>query len=266
MSELVIAVEKLEKKVKEVSKAREAKLQKASAKDRLSLAFQLRMMDDEVLQLTRLLAVRSLQLQMEYIYNTLEGEALGVVEEPNAPGYLQRQGSTEELLLLTAEFELLDEQLRTLIKSLVQSPAVLIQDNVLQNLVDEIEDLRKRLGIHPDVVLGDSRLTWRKLNLQIESAIETIKEGVNFLIRGVRLMGTDLVYASRLFSKAALGMFIPKRLERSFRWNVETKRGCSGQTNSEGRFGVYSFRSDSDLSFNARWTCPCFWIYSKVLS
>lgn len=39
------------------SKARESKLRKADLKERLRLAFQLKIMDDEVLQLTRLLAV-----------------------------------------------------------------------------------------------------------------------------------------------------------------------------------------------------------------
>lgn len=205
MSQLVIEVETLEKKVKDASKARETKLQKAQAKDRLSLSFQLKMMDDEVLQLTRLLAVRSLQLQMEYIYQTLEEEALDIIENPTSPGYLRRQGSTEELLLLTAEFAILDDQLRALMKRLTHSPAILVQETILQNLVDEIEDLRRRLGINSDVVFGDSSLTWRKVNLQVERALETIQEGINFIIRGVRLLGTDLLYASRLFSKAALG-------------------------------------------------------------
>ena len=104
MSQLVIKVEKLEKQVKETSKVRESKLQRSSAKDRLSLAFQLKIMDDEVLQLSRLLAVRSLQLQLEYIYQTLEEEALDIVEDPTSCGLINRQGSTEELPLLTAEF------------------------------------------------------------------------------------------------------------------------------------------------------------------
>ena len=207
MTQLVLEVEKLEKRVKEASKAREAKLQKSSAKDRLSLAFQLKIMDDEVLQLSRLLALRSLQLQMEYVYQTLEEEALDVVEDRSSLGaFIRRQGSTEELLLLTAEFALLDDQLKTLMKRLTQSPTVLVRDTILQNLVDDVEDLRSRLGINPDVVFGDSRLTWTKVNLQVEEALETIQEGINFLIRGVRLMGTDMIYASRLFSKAALGL------------------------------------------------------------
>eukprot|EP00210_Caulerpa_lentillifera_P006373 g6088.t1 len=205
MSQLVILVEKLEKKLKDASKAREAKLQKAGANDRLSLAFQMKMMDDEVLQITRLLAVRSLQLQMEYIYRTLEEEALEISEDPKSPGYISRQGSTEELSLLTAEFSLLEDQLKAVTQRLLQSPTKLVRDTVLQNLVDEIEDLRRRLGIRSDVVFGDSRLTWRKVNLQVHQALETIQEGLNFLARGVRLLGSDLVYSSRLFSKATIG-------------------------------------------------------------
>ena len=154
----MIKVEKLEKQVKETSKVRESKLQRSSAKDRLSLAFQLKIMDDEVLQLSRLLAVRSLQLQLEYIYQTLEEEALDIVEDPTSRGFINRQGSTEELLLLTAEFALLDEQLRTLIRRLMQSPTVLVRDSILQNLVDEIEDLRLGLGINSEMTCGDSSL------------------------------------------------------------------------------------------------------------
>lgn len=43
--------------MQEASKAREAKLRQTGLKERLKLAFQLKIMDDEVLKLTRLLAV-----------------------------------------------------------------------------------------------------------------------------------------------------------------------------------------------------------------
>lgn len=57
MSQYSIEIEKLEKKLKDASRARESKLQKVGLKDRLQLTFQLKIMDDEVSQLTRLLAV-----------------------------------------------------------------------------------------------------------------------------------------------------------------------------------------------------------------
>lgn len=43
--------------MQKASKARESTLRKADLKERLRLGFQLKIMDDEVLQLTRLLAV-----------------------------------------------------------------------------------------------------------------------------------------------------------------------------------------------------------------
>lgn len=44
----------------------------------LLCAVQLKLMDEEVLRLSRLLAARTLQLEMEYIYRSLEEEALDI--------------------------------------------------------------------------------------------------------------------------------------------------------------------------------------------
>lgn len=49
-----------------------------TAAGRVAVAVQLRSMDAEVISISRLLAVRTLQLEMEYIYNSLEEEALDV--------------------------------------------------------------------------------------------------------------------------------------------------------------------------------------------
>jgi len=266
MSQMVIEVEKLEKKLKESSKARETKLQKASAKDRLSLAFQIKIMDDEVIKLTRLLALRSLQLQMEYIYRTLEDEALDIVEDPKSSSFIRRQGSTEELLLLTAEFSLLEDQLRALMKRMVVSQAALVADSVLQSLVDDIEDLRRRLGIRSDVVFGDSALTWRKVTLQIEEAFETIQEGINFLIRGFRLMGSDLIYASRLFSKAAIGstQTAGQSLWLDRRWRVEAQRGGLSTADFEGRVGLCALRDHIAHSYDSSRACVRFRLPPEV--
>lgn len=45
---------------------------------RVAVAIQLRSMDAEVIAISRLLAVRTLQLEMEYIYISLEDEAIDV--------------------------------------------------------------------------------------------------------------------------------------------------------------------------------------------
>lgn len=48
------------------------------AAGRVAVAIQLRSMDAEVIAISRLLAVRTLQLEMEYVYGSLEEEALDV--------------------------------------------------------------------------------------------------------------------------------------------------------------------------------------------
>jgi hypothetical protein len=62
----------------EASKARETKLRKAGIQGRVQLAVQMKLLDAEVMALSRLLAVRTLQLEMEYIYRSLEDEALDI--------------------------------------------------------------------------------------------------------------------------------------------------------------------------------------------
>lgn len=44
----------------------------------MQLAVQMKLLDAEVMALSRLLAVRTLQLEMEYIYRSLEDEALDI--------------------------------------------------------------------------------------------------------------------------------------------------------------------------------------------
>lgn len=56
---------------------------------------------------------------MEYIYSYLEEEAMDISEDARVFGHITRQGSTEELSVFAAEFNILDEQLSTLVETLV---------------------------------------------------------------------------------------------------------------------------------------------------
>lgn len=86
-----------------------------------------------------------------------------------------------------------------------QNPKVLVQDNLLQALVEEIDDLMKRLGISPELVLGVSGLGLRKVELQVKDARKKVEEGGEFLVRGIRLFGSDLTNTAQLFYRAVLG-------------------------------------------------------------
>ena len=67
---------------------RESKLRKAGISGRARMASEMRDLDEDVSSLSRTLAVRTLQLEMEYIYNCLEDEALDVAQDLQGAGYL----------------------------------------------------------------------------------------------------------------------------------------------------------------------------------
>lgn len=67
---------------------RESKLRKAGISGRARMASEMRDLDEDVSSLSRTLAVRTLQLEMEYIYGCLEDEALDVAQDLQGAGYL----------------------------------------------------------------------------------------------------------------------------------------------------------------------------------
>uniref|UniRef100_A0A383VBJ9 Letm1 RBD domain-containing protein n=1 Tax=Tetradesmus obliquus TaxID=3088 RepID=A0A383VBJ9_TETOB len=238
ISELTLQLESLEKRLVEASKAREAKLRKAGAAGRVAVAIQLRSMDAEVIAISRLLAVRTLQLEMEYIYASLEEEAIDVSADEllNKGPAIVREGSTGELALLVAEYGLLLEQLDVLAASIdsqmaatgsssnshmpgssstptaaaataaASGPGVsLIDEDILEELAAEIPDLRYRVGVPDAEVFGSNPLSPTRLKLQARESQLKVFEGLNFLLRGMRLLGSDVGNAGRLFTKAALG-------------------------------------------------------------
>lgn len=141
----------LEKQLQEASKAREAKLRKADISMRARLAPELRKLDDEVSSLTRALAVRTLQLEMEAIYGALEDEAVDACSGKSVSGVklAGRAGDAagDELQLLAAEFALLDEALSALVALVDRGSAVIISEEELMSLATDVPDLRNRLGI-----------------------------------------------------------------------------------------------------------------------
>lgn len=58
-----------------------------------------------------------------------------------------RQGTSDEVALLVAEFGLLDQQLASLGAAVQQDQAMLISEEELIPVASEIPDMRSRLGI-----------------------------------------------------------------------------------------------------------------------
>jgi len=212
VSMLSLELDNLERQLQEASKARENKLRKAGLPGRVQMAIELKGLDADVLGLSRQLAVRTLQLEMEFVYRILEDEALDVTGSDIGTGQdalLSREASTSELELLAADFSQLDEQLAMLAATLADlkaadniPPAV---DDMLATLAMEIPDIRNRVGVPDQIVFGGQGFSLTKLQLQVKESLDKVRQGVLFLTNGVRLLGSDLSTATGLFSRAALG-------------------------------------------------------------
>lgn len=138
---------------------------------------------------------------------------------------LPREGSTGELALLVAEYGLLLEQLDVLVASLDSQMGTaaaitnsthsttahgtgsgsstntsaaagaglsLIDEEILEELATEIPDLRYRVGVPDALVFGSNPLSLTRLKLQAKEGSFKVVEGVNFLTRGIRLLGNDM--------------------------------------------------------------------------
>lgn len=211
-------IEELENKLIEASKLRETRLRKAGIQGRARMAAELRQMDNEVAALSRALAVRTLQLEMEYIYGCLESEATDILGDPAAAtqqgggGWaasialaLARRGSTDEIALLAAEFKQLDAELAALAAEVEAGGSLFIDDGELAALATEVPDLRLRLGVGDSQVFGGSGFSLVKVQMQTRQSVGKIIDGINFGVRGVRLLGADVGAAGRLFWRALLG-------------------------------------------------------------
>lgn len=208
-------INELESKLQEASKVRENRVRKADIQSRAKVAAELRKLDDDVTTVSRELAIRTLQLEMESIYDCLENEVMDIIGDPSATVgeqskdrlslALSRRGSTDEIALLTAEYKQLATSLSSMVISVEASEALYIDDGELAALATEIPDLRIRLGLGDDVVFGTSGFSLSKIQFQIKQAINKLREAITFGGRGVRLLGADIGSAGRLFWRALLG-------------------------------------------------------------
>eukprot|EP01025_Chloroclados_australasicus_P017725 TRINITY_DN1906_c0_g1_i2.p1 TRINITY_DN1906_c0_g1~~TRINITY_DN1906_c0_g1_i2.p1 ORF type:complete len:720 (+),score=105.36 TRINITY_DN1906_c0_g1_i2:92-2161(+) len=219
LQDLEFRAEALEKQLQQVSNVREQKLKKAGVKDRTQLAFILRDFDTDVMQLSRQLALCTLQTMLQHIYLVLEEELLDTAGDDQ----LRRSNGkniSDELAFLVAEFSLLSEQLSSVSPTIVNVRGPLLQtiDDQLEKLVVDVDDMRMRLGIPDRSVFGmesSETLNIRKaqiqMQLQMQEMLEKITEGADFFGRGIKLMFQDIANAGRLFSRAALGYNLKRR-------------------------------------------------------
>jgi len=221
VEELTLEIERLERALQEASKARETKLRSGDISSRALLATELIELDARVLRVSRGLAVRTLQLQMEFIYQSLTDEVLDITPESEWQDPLSppiRGGSSDEIALLVAEYELLADELGPLLPMAEGEGAGaplqggLSMDETLGRLAQEIPDMRVRLGIaESDVFAAAGQFSLRKLQLSVKESTNKISDGINFFTRGMRLLGSDVGSAGRMFMRAAVGATLKPR-------------------------------------------------------
>ncbi|PRW56758.1 LETM1 and EF-hand domain-containing anon- mitochondrial [Chlorella sorokiniana] len=223
LQQLNVQLDALEKQLQDASKARESRLRKAGLQGRARMASELRDMDNDIAALSKALAVRTLQLEMEYIYGALEDEARDVVGDSKGSDLqlaLSRRGSSEEVALLAAEFRQLDEQLVAMAAAVDTNDALFIDDAELAKLATDIPDLRIRLGIGDTEVFGGQGFSLAIVQLRVRESVTKVVDGVLFGVRGVKLLFQDIGSAGKLFWRAVRGGTLKPREVQALRRTV----------------------------------------------
>jgi hypothetical protein len=213
---LTIEVQDRDKALTEAQRARDAIMAQGrnSALSRVALGDKIRDSDEKVSTLRRVFAVRTLQMEMERIMLALE-------EEVAAPPDTLSRGEMKDMRLMVAEFGVMDLSLRRLISLVDRQQSQLIDDEALSKLAMEIPDMKSRLAIsdEPNVAMSLDMMRER-MSLTVNESVETIREAGTFLVRGVRLLGSDIGTSVRLFLRAAFGTTLRPRevqvLRRTF--------------------------------------------------
>lgn len=111
---------------------------------------------------------------------------------------------------------MLDASLAAMGDRVTGGEALLVGDEALATLARDIPDLRVRLG------LGDQseqpvEVAAARMQRTVTESVDKINEGVSFLSRGVRLLGTDVSSSATLFWRAVGGDTLKPREVQTLR-------------------------------------------------
>ena len=213
---LTIEVQDRDKALTEAQRARDAIMAQGGAGGRARVAM-VGMMggrDGKVSMLSRVFAGRTLEGGWGLMMLALEGEGA-------APRGTLSRGGMKDMRRMVAELGVMDLSLRRLISRVDRQQSQLIDDEALSKLAMEIPDRKSRLAIadEPNVAMSLDMMRER-MSLTVNESVETIREAGTFLVRGVRLLGSDIGTSVRLFLRAAFGTTLRPRevqvLRRTF--------------------------------------------------
>ena len=210
---LTVEVQDCDKALREASNERDKVMgQGKDSLSRVRLAKSIRERDDEVRDLRRVFATRTLQLEMERILAQLEEEAC---EVPS----LETPDRADEVELLAAEFGAMDAGLKKLAWMVDTDNSAAIEDDDLTELATDIPDLKSRLGL----VDGDGlsslspSVLGERVSRTTSESLEKAKEGAEFMARGVKMLGGDISASTRFFGRAVMGSTLRPREVQTIR-------------------------------------------------
>ena len=210
---LTVEVQDCDKALSDASNERDKVMgQGKDSLSRVRLAKSIRERDDEVRDLRRVFATRTLQLEMERILAQLEEEAC---EAPS----LETPDRADEVELLAAEFSAMDAGLRKLAWMVDTGDSASIEDDDLTELATDIPDLKSRLGLNDGDGLSSlsPSVLGERVSRTTSESLEKAKEGAEFMARGVKMLGGDISASARFFGRAVMGSTLRPREVQTIR-------------------------------------------------
>eukprot|EP00871_Galdieria_phlegrea_P001910 jgi/Galph1/271/GphlegSOOS_G5065.1 len=192
-------IEEIERELKEASKARELILRKEDPLGKLMKLKEIRNLDEKVDNLRKSLAIKVLQVELERVYMFLCQE-------------VELSDDFAEQKILVAAYEGADSQLERLSVLADSNVALVVSDDELGTLASGVEDIRSRLGLETDAYI--SGWDWNRLQTYFGDIWKKSKEGLEFYTRGTKLLGGDIMYATK---RAVSGYTLSPREVRTLR-------------------------------------------------
>lgn len=87
-----------------------------------------------------------------------------------------------------------------------------LDENELAVVTSEVQDLKSRLGLIEDPGV---RFEWSQIQVAIRDSVDKIRTGVNFYVKGTKILAADLQYAAWLVGRAAQGYTLKPREVRT---------------------------------------------------
>jgi len=149
-------------------------------------------------------SISTVNYELERIYTYLNTD-LG---NTSAKGYIPLSDR-----LNVAEFGLLESQIENLNRQIAEGDDV--DSEVVSVLLDQTNDFKRRLGI--DYAISGFTFDREGFEILKTDIIENCREGLAFYLKGVQLLGNDIVFSSSLIGKALTGYTLKPREVRTLR-------------------------------------------------